>query len=129
MKIEKTKLDSKGRALIPKEFRESINLREGDPIFVSLNEKNRTIILSQYSESDLYQLFITMSDKPGTLAWLASVLFENKFDIIVTESHAVLRTKGAFWRVIGTFKGPHDKQKLKKELLKNGASEVTITKL
>jgi len=129
MRIEKTKLDAKGRALIPKEFREVLGLREGDPVFVSLDDKHHSIILTQYEETDLYQIVLHMGDKPGTLAWLATVLFENHFDLIVTESHAVLRTKGAVWRIIGSFKGKSDVQNLKKELLQNGATAITITKL
>ncbi|VVC04060.1 Transcriptional regulator MraZ [Candidatus Bilamarchaeum dharawalense] len=129
MKIEKTNLDSKGRALIPKSFREAIGLRENDPVFVSLDDANNALILSQYSEKNLFQITITMNDKPGTLAWLATVLYENSFDLIVTESHSVLRTKGAVWRVIGAFKEKYDVVKLRKKLLSKGATVVSIKKL
>src|SRR3989339_545546 len=119
MKVEKTTLDSKGRAVIPKAFREAISLREGDPVFVSLDEKNKSIILSQYSESSVYQLTIGMGDAPGTLAKLATALFENGVDLIATESHSTLRTKGAVWRVLCSMKDKKtDFAKLKKLLMK-----------
>lgn len=128
MKIERTNLDSKGRALIPKSFREALALRENDPVFVSLDEKNRTIILSQYSESSVYQLIIEMGDTPGALAKLAKVLVDNHVDLITTESHSVLRTKGALWRVLCSAR-KMDASALKKRLLSNGATSVTIDKL
>jgi AbrB family looped-hinge helix DNA binding protein len=128
MKTEKTKLDSKGRALIPKAFREAIGLKESDPVFVSLDEKNQSIILSQYAESEVYQLTIEMGDKPGALASLAKVLADNKVDLIATESHSVLRAKGALWRVLCSCK-KMDREPLRKALLAHGALSVSIAKL
>lgn len=130
MKIEKTKLDSKGRAVIPKAFRESLGLREGDPVFVSLDEQNQAILLTQYSEKDLYQFVITMGDTPGTLAKLAALFYKNEVDLIATESHSTLRTKGATWRALCSIRNKKTKiSNLKKLLLKNGAIAVTVSKL
>lgn len=128
MKIEKTNLDPKGRALIPKSFRDAIGLRENDPIYVSLDEKNNVLILGQYAENNVYQLTIEMGDAPGTLAKLAKTLFENKIDLIATESHSTLRAKGATWRVLCSCKKT-DMKNLKLTLRKNGAVSVAITKL
>lgn len=128
MKIERTNLDSKGRALIPKSFREAIGLRENDPIYVSLDEKNNILVLGQYNESNVYQITIEMGDTPGTLAKLANVLSENMVDLIATESHSTLRTKGATWRVVCSCKTINMK-KLKIALRVNGATSISITKL
>lgn len=127
MKIERTCLDSKGRALIPKSFREAIGLRESDPIYVSLDGKNNVLVLGQYAESNVYQITIKMGDTPGTLAKLANVFSENMVDLIATESHSTLRTKDATWRVICSCKT--DIKKLKIALRINGATSVAITKL
>lgn len=128
MKIERTNLDSKGRALIPKSFRDAIGLRENDPIYVSLDEKNNVLVLGQYAESNVYQITIEMGDAPGTLAKLAKTLFENKIDLIATESHSTLRAKGATWRVLCSCKKT-DMNRLKKMLKENGAISISITKL
>lgn len=128
MKIEKTVLDSKGRIVIPKSFRESISLRENDPVFVSLNEKTQTIAISQYGNESVYQLTIEMGDRPGTLAMLAKALFDNGVDLIATESHSTLRTRGASWRVLCSTK-KLDSAGLKKVLKQNGATTVNITKI
>lgn len=128
MKTEKTKLDSKGRALIPKPFRESLGLRENDPIFVSLDSQNHAIIIGQYSETNVYQITIEMGDKPGTLAKLAHILSTNGVDLIATESHSTLRTKGATWRVLCSAKKV-DMKKLRRLLLQTSATSVSINKL
>ncbi|MFH1785220.1 MAG: AbrB/MazE/SpoVT family DNA-binding domain-containing protein [Candidatus Micrarchaeota archaeon] len=128
MKTEKTKLDSKGRALIPKSFRETLGLKEDDPIFVSLDNQNHAIIICQYAENNVYQMVIGMGDTPGTLAKLAQLLYKNNIDLIATESHSTLRTKGATWRILCSAKNV-DMKKLRKLLLKNLATSVTITKL
>lgn len=128
MKIEKTVLDSKGRVVVPKQFREALGIRENDPVFVSLNEKTQTITISQYGNESVYQLTIEMGDKPGTLARLARAIFENGLDLIATESHSTLRTKGASWRVLCSTK-KLDVARLKKALKHNGATSVSITKI
>jgi AbrB family looped-hinge helix DNA binding protein len=130
MKIEKTRLDSKGRAVIPKPFREALGLREGDPVFVSLNERNQAIMITQYSESAVYQLTICMGDAPGTLAKIATILFENGVDLIATESHSTLRTKGAVWRILCTINRKKTNfAKLKKLLLRNGANSLSFARI
>lgn len=128
MKIERTTLDSKGRALIPKSFREILSLRENDPVFVSLDERNHAIVLSQYAEKDVYQITIEMEDKPGTLAKLAKTLYDKKIDLIATESHSTLRTKGASWRVLCSVKKLNFAD-LKKKLVGAGAVFVEIKKI
>ena len=127
MKIEKTKLDSKGRVVVPKSFRDNLGLREDDLVFLSLDETNRSIILSQYAEKNIYQILIEMNDKPGTLAKLAIALHKEGVDLITTESHSVLRTKSAIWRVMCALKGKTSE--LKKILKKNGALSVHFTKM
>ena len=128
MKIEKTRVDSKGRVVIPKSFRDSLAISVGDSIFLSLDEENRSIIISQYKEKDVYQILIEMGDAPGTLVKMAEVLFNNNVDLISTESHSVMRTHSAFWRVLCSMKGVKMPE-LKKQLVENGAKSVKITKI
>lgn len=100
MKIEKLKLDSKARLVLPQAFREFLNVKEGDFLFASLNEKSAAVILTPYHEKDLFSLDIEMSDAPGTLAKLANILAKEKLDLVSTESHSLIREKSAVWRVV-----------------------------
>ncbi|VVC04062.1 Uncharacterised protein [Candidatus Bilamarchaeum dharawalense] len=129
MKIVKTRIGPNGRLQIPHDYLESLNLKVNDFVFLLLDEQNKSLRVSQFDATDLYEMLITMNDKPGTLAWLATVLYEHHFDLVFTEAHSIVRTKGAWWRVIGTFKGKPTTADLKKDLLKNGATSVTIIHL
>ncbi|MFH2106820.1 MAG: hypothetical protein ABII22_06170 [Candidatus Micrarchaeota archaeon] len=125
MQIEKLKLDEKGRIVLPAKYRDYLGLESGDSLFASLDEKNKSIILSIHSDSDTYLLSIGMGDAPGTLAKLAKVLVDNEVDLISTESHSTNRTKSAVWRVICKL----DKKKItkiEKELKKEGAVSVEV---
>jgi len=128
MKIERTNLDSKGRIVIPKTFRDNLGLSERDNIFISLDEKNRNIIVSQYKEKKIYQIIIEMKDAPGTLFKLAKIMYENKIDLITTESHSVSRTNSALWRILCAMDKINNSD-LKKKLKKAGAKSVLITKI
>jgi len=128
MKIEKLKLDSKGRIVLPHPYREFLNLGEGDSIFASLDERNTAIILTPYLEKDLFSLDIKMTDAPGTLAKLAKVFVDEKADLVSTESHSLVREKSAVWRVVCKI----NKKKLKtliKKLKSKGAISVSYRKV
>ncbi len=122
MKIERVKLDSKGRIVLPVSFRNILSLKENDYAYAALNEANNTITISSKPNEKLTELIIQMSDAPGTLARLAKVLGDNSVDLISTESHSQERTKNATWRVICSFSG--NWQKLINELKQNGANKV-----
>lgn len=127
MKIERVKLDSKGRIVLPLSFRNSLSIKENDYVYLSLNPEGNAITISTQPTEGLYELQITMSDVPGTLAKLANVLAKSKVDLISTESHSLERTKNAVWRVVCTFKG--DWKKLFKELKQNGAENIQKKKI
>lgn len=129
MKIEKTKLDSKSRIVIPKTFRRMLGIAENDNVFISLDEKNRAMIISKHKEKKVYQLIIEMGDQPGALLKLAQVLYENKFDLITTQSHSIMRSKTALWRILGIFKDPKKLPELKRKLRKAGAKSVVVTRV
>ncbi|MBI5046289.1 hypothetical protein HZC07_00980 [Candidatus Micrarchaeota archaeon] len=128
MKTEKVVLDPKGRVLIPSSFRDSLSLRSGDSIFLALDEKSNSLILSVTPAEPIFLLDIEMSDAPGTLANLAKVMAERKVDLITTESHSLVRTKKAVWRVMCKLE-TKEIPSLTSELKKNGALHVSCRKL
>jgi AbrB family looped-hinge helix DNA binding protein len=96
------KLDTRGRLVIPNEFRETLDLKEGDNVLLSLDSKNNTITISPvYGENSyLVKMEIRFKDKPGSLAKVATKLAELKVDLIMTESKSYQRGKKARWDII-----------------------------
>lgn len=122
MKIERVKLDSKGRIVLPASFRNSLSLNENDYAYAALNEDNGTIVISTQPKEKLFELKIQLSDSPGALAKLATILSQQQVDLISTESHSLERTKSAVWRVTCSFNG--NWQNLINKLKENGATRV-----
>ncbi|MBI5227556.1 hypothetical protein HY988_03130 [Candidatus Micrarchaeota archaeon] len=128
MKTEKVVLDPKGRVLIPSSFRDSLSLRAGDSIFLALDEESGSLVLSAKPAENVFLFDIEMSDAPGTLANLAQVMAKRKVDLITTESHSLVRTKNAVWRVMCKIEKKNIPD-LSKELKKNGALRVSCRKV
>lgn len=128
MKIEKLKIDSKGRIVLPYAFRETLGMREGDLVFASLDDAKTSLIISPFGEKDVYQLDIEMSDRPGTFAALLKVFSEAKVDLVAVEAHSVVRTKSAHSRVVCKLK-PKSIPGLLSKLKKNGALRVAYRRV
>ena len=96
------KLDTRGRLVIPSEFRETLDLKEGDNILLSLDSKTNTITISPiYGESkDLVKIEIEFGDTPGCLAKIAKKISDLKIDLIMTESKSSQRGTKARWDII-----------------------------
>jgi len=120
------KLDTRGRLVIPSEFRETLDLKEGDNILLSLDSKTNTITISPiYSEANnLIKMQLTFGDKPGSLAKIATKLAELKIDLIMTESKSFERGEKARWNIIADIsKTNFSIQQVKKELVETGFLE------
>lgn len=96
------RLDTRGRLVIPNEFRETLNLKEGDEVLMSLDSKTDTLVISPiYGEPrDLVRMEIEFGDAPGCLAKIAQKLADMKIDLIMTESKSSQRGKRARWDII-----------------------------
>ena len=96
------RLDTRGRLVIPNEFRETLDLKEGDNVLLSLDSKNNTITISPIygEETYLINMELKFKDKPGSLAKAATKLAELKVDLIMTESKSYERGKKARWDII-----------------------------
>lgn len=127
------KLDTRGRLVIPNEFREILNLKEGDEVILSLDTKTDTLLISPiYGKPiDLVKMEIEFGDTPGCLAKIAKKIADMKIDLIMTESKSSQRGKKARWDVIADIsKSSCSINQIKQNLLQSGFVESTsITKI
>ncbi len=94
------KVDPKGRILIPIHIRKFLNVDDGtEIIIIPDNEKAQARILPLIKEKTAEIRFL-ISDIPGSLATIASILSKNHVNIIMSESRTVLKKKVAEWDVI-----------------------------
>ena len=117
------KLDTRGRLVIPTEFREILNLKEGDEILLSLDSKTDTIVISPtYGEpKNLVKIEIDFDDTPGCLAKIAEKLAKMKIDLVMTESKSSQRGKKARWDIIADIsKCKNSLNEIKQLLLQSG---------
>ena len=120
------KLDTRGRLVIPSEFRESLDLQEGDNVLLSLDSKTNTIVISPTygKQENLIKLEIEFGDKPGSLAKIAQMLAELKIDLVMTESKSFNRGTKARWNIVADIsKANLSIQELKKELVNSNFVE------
>jgi len=127
------RLDTRGRLVIPNEFRESLDLKEGDNVLISLNSKSNTITISPIygEENNLIKMEIEFGDTPGCLAKIAAKLAELNVDLIMTESKSFERGTKARWDIVADIsKTNFSIKQLKDELLKtNFVEQASITQI
>ncbi|MCK4416072.1 MAG: AbrB/MazE/SpoVT family DNA-binding domain-containing protein [Thermoplasmatales archaeon] len=127
------RLDTRGRLVIPNEFRETLDLQEGDEVLLSLESRNNTIIISPVygNQNDLIKIEIKFDDTPGALAKIANKLSEIKIDLVMTESKSFQRGKKARWNILADIsKCPYSINEIKKKVLKPSFVEsASITKI
>jgi len=127
------RLDTRGRLVIPNEFRVTLDLKEGDEVLMSVDTKTNTLTISPiYGKADnLVKIDIEFDDKPGSLARIAETLAKINIDLIMTESKSFQRGKKARWSIIADImKCPYGVTELKKTLTRNNTVDaVSITKI
>jgi len=127
------RLDTRGRLVIPNEFRESLNLKVGDDVLISLDPKTDTLTISPIygTPKDLVKMEIEFGDTPGCLAKIAKKIADLKIDLIMTESKSSQRGKRARWNIIADIsKCSFSVNEIKQLLLQSGFVESTsITKI
>ncbi len=96
---ELSKVDEKGRLLIPSGIRQAIGLEPGVEVLIGV--KGRTAVVSPVFDKKVYEMRIIMGDKPGSLAKIAAFLSKEGFDIIMSESRSLERARSAEWDVTG----------------------------
>lgn len=127
------RLDTRGRLVIPNEFRETLNLKEGDEVLISLDTKTDTLLISPIygTPADLVKIEIEFGDTPGCLAKIAQKIADYKIDLIMTESKSSQRGKKARWDIIADIsKCSYLAKELKQKFLQSGFVEsVSIIKI
>ena len=73
-------LDTRGRLVIPNEFREALALKEGDEVLISLDRKTDSLTISPIygKPTDLVRIELEFGDTPGCLAKIAKKIAELK---------------------------------------------------
>lgn len=121
MPSQTTRVDEKGRVLIPSSFREALGIKGGEALVISLNLREGNILLYPAKEKKLVKLKIGLSDKPGSLARIANVLAENGVDIVASESKSIERSQRAVWLVECKI-GATSLSELRKKIISAGAT-------
>lgn len=127
------KLDTRGRLVIPNEFRETLDLKEGDNVLVSLDSKNNVITISPVygEENNIVKVKIEFGDAPGCLAKIATKLAELKVDLIMTESKSYERGTKARWDIVADIsKSGLSAKQLREKLMKtNFVEQASVTQI
>ncbi len=120
------RLDTRGRLVIPNEFREPLNLKEGDEVIMSLDQKTDTITISPIygKPKDIVKMEIEFGDSPGCLAKIAQKIADMKIDLVMTESKSSQRGRIARWNIIADIsKSLCSANEIKQSLLQSGFVE------
>ena len=95
-----TKLDSKGRILIPIHIRKSIGADEGmEIVIIPDHEKHQARILPLVTEKTA-EFKLLMVDHTGSLAQIANTFADYNIDIIMSQSRTIVKGKLAEWDII-----------------------------
>jgi len=127
------RLDTRGRLVIPTEFRESLDLKEGDEVLLSLDAKTNTLSISPTygKQKDFVRLELEFGDTPGCLAKIAKKIAALKIDLVMSESKSFQRGKKARWDIIADIsKCQLTHTQITQTLLQTGFLEsISITKI
>jgi AbrB family looped-hinge helix DNA binding protein len=93
------KVDSKGRILIPVQFRDHMGVEEGTEMIIVPDNDNNHFKVLPISKDATAEIRLMLGDMPSSLASVADALAANSFDILVSESRRM--SEGLTeWRII-----------------------------
>jgi len=102
-----TKVDSKGRILIPVNYRNQMGVEEGTEMIIVPDEENKHIKILPISKDSTAEVRLQLDGALGGLAAVADALSANCFNIIMSESRNI--GKGlAEWRILVDLSGRDD---------------------
>ncbi|MEW6329256.1 MAG: ACT domain-containing protein [Candidatus Micrarchaeota archaeon] len=102
-----SKLDGRGRVMIPISLRETLGLKEGSPILIKLDGEGESVRVIPFVTEGEELAFITveMGDAPGALSKILNLLSARGVDIIKSESISSERGRSAEWRALVNVSG------------------------
>ena len=83
------KVDSKGRILIPVQFRENMGVGEGTEMIIVPDQNENHFKILPISKDCTAELRLMLGNMPASLASVADALAANSFDILVSESRSM----------------------------------------
>jgi prephenate dehydratase len=108
-------------------------LKEGSNILLRIDEKNKILLVLPFASDfdQLAKIELAMSDAPGTLSRILSLLSSDQIDLVRSESTAQERGRSAEWNaIVDVSKCKKSLQQIRKLLLSQKlAREVTIERL
>jgi AbrB family looped-hinge helix DNA binding protein len=99
---EIVRIDTRGRLTLPSSIRDVMGFSEGMYVMLiaETEEKHVRIVPFADPEAKLVEFHFALSDVPGALAKIASILAENNVDLLSTASRTLKRGELAEWSVI-----------------------------
>jgi len=110
-----TKIDSKGRVLIPFHIREYLGLEEGMELMV-VNNGNKELKIFPLFKGKCAEVKVLIKDSPGALAKTSEVFAKHKADILMSQSKTLEKGKLAEWSAILDISECDNLKKLKDDI-------------
>lgn len=112
-----TRIDSKGRILIPIHIRKMLGADDGTEIMIIPEHDRSQVRMLPLVREKTAEVRILMNDVPGSLAHIADALAAHNVNIIMSESRTIMKGKVAEWDIIiDTSEANGSVDKLKGEL-------------
>ena len=108
-----TRIDSKGRLLIPSHIRGMLNAKEGTEMLLVPDTGKSHVRMIPLSKEKTAAVRLLIKDAPGSLARVADMLAEKHVNIIMSESRTMVKGKLAEWNLIVDTSECEDLKKIK----------------
>jgi bifunctional DNA-binding transcriptional regulator/antitoxin component of YhaV-PrlF toxin-antitoxin module len=95
-----TKMDSKGRLLIPSSIRKFLNVEEGAEVIILPDSEKAEVRMLPLVREKTAEFRITMADSPGSLALVAETLQRYNLSVLMSKSRSLIKGKTAEWNLI-----------------------------